>query len=506
MGSIGRLKGRCLRTLFDFWSGKTLPEKDTIGKYAVVTGRLLWKQGLLDEEECLDWLEGAFLALPHKAFSDRLSHDFGELMRVTGKMVEAVCRNNGYQAAPEESGQKLEAVITYCQQQGIVIHDRSTWPNLPETSQWLSDFGKGEVFRFSYDQRRVLKEEVHALLHTEEIAATYEAAGRIISFVKRCPGRELAWQLVPYLCADLDVRWHKNKCCALLRALVRLGFLYVRVEKMWRGKDKALNRARSYGIGAVLVEKAVVLRDAAQDGKLITVLKKDIDERNDRGPSLMPEGLVNVLAGRQEFLDLARYLMEIAEKGPERARQLRPAASLFAPPPLPDYERDLDYAALIRSLDRQSFKRGEAIYVRVCANCHGTREQPGSLPTSLRFAEGKFKNGSDPYRMYQTLTHGFGLMTARKGGRQFYLISPCHLIRDRLFSHFINQLGASSRGVGRSVSSNSPRRRRVAAFSSLRQPGPLARHALFEGGEVPPLTGFRPLPTSSLRNRAGRNL
>ena len=155
----------------------------------------------------------------------------------------------------------------------------------------------------------------------------------------------------------------------------------------------------------------IVLRDAAQDGKLITILKKDIDERNDKGPSLMPEGLVNVLSGRQEFLDLARYLMEIAERGPERARQLRPADSLFAPPPLPEYERDLDHAGLIRALDGQSFKRGEAIYVRVCANCHGTKEQAGSMPTSLRFTEGKFKNGADPFRMYQTLTHGFGMMT-----------------------------------------------------------------------------------------------
>ncbi|HYW85259.1 MAG TPA: hypothetical protein VFB30_18505, partial [Spirochaetia bacterium] len=246
-----RLKGRCLRTVFDFWSGKSLPEKDTIGKYAVVTARLIRKQGLLDEEQCLDWLEEAFLALPHQAFSDRLSHDFGELMRVTMKMVEAVYRNNGYQAAPEESAKKLEAGIAYCPKHGIVLHERATWLNLP---QWLSDFGKDEVFRFSYDQRRVLKVEVHALLHTEEIAATYEAAGRIISFVKRCPWWELAWKLVPRLCGDLGIRWHKNKCCAFLAALVRVGFLYVRVEKLWRGNDKALNRARSYGIGAALIE------------------------------------------------------------------------------------------------------------------------------------------------------------------------------------------------------------------------------------------------------------
>src|SRR5262249_6139346 len=75
------------------------------------------------------------------------------------------------------------------------------------------------------------------------------------------------------------------------------------------------------------------------------------------------------------------------------------------------YERDLDHVGLIRSLDKESFLRGKAIYDRICANCHGTREQPGSLPTSLRFAEGKFKNGCDPHAMYRTLTHGYGMMT-----------------------------------------------------------------------------------------------
>ncbi len=156
---------------------------------------------------------------------------------------------------------------------------------------------------------------------------------------------------------------------------------------------------------------AVVLRDAAEPGTLVTIRKQDIDERSDKGPSLMPEGAVNVLSNRQEFLDLARYLMEIAEHGPARARQLKPAASLFAPPPVPAYERELDHAGLIRALDARSYQRGEAIFVRVCANCHGTREQAGSMPTSLRFADGKFKNGADPFHMYQTLTHGFGMMT-----------------------------------------------------------------------------------------------
>src|SRR5262249_1701230 len=34
---------------------------------------------------------------------------------------------------------------------------------------------------------------------------------------------------------------------------------------------------------------SVFLRDAAQDGKLVTIPKKDIEARDDKGPSLMPE-------------------------------------------------------------------------------------------------------------------------------------------------------------------------------------------------------------------------
>ena len=78
---------------------------------------------------------------------------------------------------------------------------------------------------------------------------------------------------------------------------------------------------------------------------------------------------------------------------------------------LPAYEKDIDHAGFLKSIDAKSFKRGEAIYLRVCANCHGTKDQVGSMPTSLRFAEGKFKNGADPFRMYQTLTHGYAVMT-----------------------------------------------------------------------------------------------
>lgn len=154
----------------------------------------------------------------------------------------------------------------------------------------------------------------------------------------------------------------------------------------------------------------LILRDPNDVEKRITIPQGSIDERLAGSTSVMPAGLVNTLSSRQQFLDLARYVMEITEKGPRRAKQLRPPASLYAPPPLPAYETDLDHAGLIRELGDEHLRRGEAIYQSLCVNCHGTRDQPGSLPTSRRFASEPFKSGKDPYGLYQTLTRGYGMM------------------------------------------------------------------------------------------------
>ena len=154
----------------------------------------------------------------------------------------------------------------------------------------------------------------------------------------------------------------------------------------------------------------LVLRDALQEFKRVTIANDDIDERIPITVSIMPAGQVNVLASRQQFLDLVRYLIEIREGGPSRAKQLEPSPSLYAARPLPEYEKRIDHAGMIQSFDQENYRRGESIYNGLCINCHGTPDRPGSLPTSLRFASGKFKNGSDPYTMYQTLTRGFGMM------------------------------------------------------------------------------------------------
>lgn len=155
---------------------------------------------------------------------------------------------------------------------------------------------------------------------------------------------------------------------------------------------------------------AIALRDPSQNGKLLRVPKKEVDQRSISATSLMPPGQVNQLGSRQQFLDLVRYLIEIRDGGSLRAIELKPDPSLIANVTLPEYEQHIDHAGLIRKWNANSLKRGEAIYLRVCANCHGTHEKAGSLPLSPRFAEWNAKNGNDPFAMYQTVTRGFGFM------------------------------------------------------------------------------------------------
>jgi putative heme-binding domain-containing protein len=158
---------------------------------------------------------------------------------------------------------------------------------------------------------------------------------------------------------------------------------------------------------------SVVLRDSDNNYRERRLPRAVVQSIERSSTSVMPSGLADGLISEQQFLDLVKYLIEIREGGPARARQLVPPPSLSAHRPLPDYERDLDHAGILRDLDESSLRRGEQIYQNLCRNCHGTPSQPGSLPTAMDFAHGKFRNGSDPFTLYQTLTRGFGMMIAQ---------------------------------------------------------------------------------------------
>ncbi len=162
-------------------------------------------------------------------------------------------------------------------------------------------------------------------------------------------------------------------------------------------------------VGRMLKQQAdsVTLQDAS--GQITTFAQTDIEALRLNETSSMPAGLADQMGNRKQVIDLVRYLIELRDGGPERAAQIRPSTASQTYQ-VAEYEASIDHRALIKDDGREVYKSGEEIYARVCANCHGTLTEQGSLPTSLRFAEGKFKNGSDPYSMYRTLTYGFGMM------------------------------------------------------------------------------------------------
>jgi hypothetical protein len=77
---------------------------------------------------------------------------------------------------------------------------------------------------------------------------------------------------------------------------------------------------------------------------------------------------------------------------------------------LPDTEKGLDHAGFIKDFNDDALVRGERVYHSSCINCHGDRDNEGSIPMSLKFWEEPFKAGNDAYAMYKTITQGYGSM------------------------------------------------------------------------------------------------
>ena len=188
------------------------------------------------------------------------------------------------------------------------------------------------------------------------------------------------------------------------------------VRPAYRGVTILTDEGKSMtGLVARETADELVLLDVAGGGREIVVPTAAIEERTPVATSLMPAGLANLLADRQQFLDLVAYLAAVAEGGPARAAELAPDPLTLAAQAPAAYEAEVDHAGLIAewsdpAKSKAALERGEQIFSRVCANCHGTLDAPGSLPTAPRFAAGMFKAGSDPYAIYRTLTFGNGMM------------------------------------------------------------------------------------------------
>jgi hypothetical protein len=192
MGDIGKLKGRCARTLINFWSELKKPEEDTIGKFVIVTLRVLKFEGLR-ADEAVEWVEERLQALRYTEFGDRLTDDFGEIQRVMAYAVEAVWSRNGYQKDPESSDAKLKASVEAWARTGFRLHDPSTWRHpeaviVPDFKVvWTSDLLNvvpelATVAHTTAEQAKVLLEKVLAFVQSHSELAE-SMVGRLLEQV-----------------------------------------------------------------------------------------------------------------------------------------------------------------------------------------------------------------------------------------------------------------------------------------------------------------------------------
>ncbi len=212
-----------------------------------------------------------------------------------------------------------------------------------------------------------------------------------------------------------------------------------KVEPEYRSVQIVTADGRSFaGLVVERTPEHLILQTGVLPADRSVVPLDDVELERQVDVSLMPSGQVNSLRRRQEFLDLIAYLIAIRDGGSAKASELQPSEADLKLR-VPEYEANLDHRGMIADWNRDSFNRGQAIYEGLCVNCHGTVDHPGSLPTALRFAGGKFRFGSDPYSMYQTLTHGGGLMVPQTWMVPQQKYDVIHYIRE----HFLRDRNSS---------------------------------------------------------------
>ena len=94
---------------------------------------------------------------------------------------------------------------------------------------------------------------------------------------------------------------------------------------------------------------------------------------------------------------------------------------------------EVEHAAIIRSWDAEAFERGRAIYADNCAACHGADGQAAANPLATAFTRDTLKNGSDPYRLWRTLTEGYKLMPAQNWLTPEQRYDAIHYLREAFF-------------------------------------------------------------------------
>lgn len=94
---------------------------------------------------------------------------------------------------------------------------------------------------------------------------------------------------------------------------------------------------------------------------------------------------------------------------------------------------EIDHADAIASLGADAFNIGRQIYNGTCSACHGHDGLVAPNPQARPFASGVLENGSDPYRLYQTVRNGFRDMPPSQWLSPEETYSVVHFLRENFF-------------------------------------------------------------------------
>ena len=111
-------------------------------------------------------------------------------------------------------------------------------------------------------------------------------------------------------------------------------------------------------------------------------------------------------------------------------QNLPPGQMLLPEEALPEYEAKINHARLIQETSKEVLKLGKSVYRQNCVSCHGSPSVPGSVPNALKFWEGQFQHGKDPYTMYLTLTRGWRMMAPQAMLKPREKYAVIHYIRE----------------------------------------------------------------------------
>ena len=238
MGVVPQFKGRFLRTMVDFFTGKIQPTDDTIGKYLAPWARAIAiVEGCGDLDELKEKLQRCIDLIPDTSFSDRLSDNPAELERVMDYTLEAIIKTNGYQGRPDESTRIFLKIKKFCDRIGFVPSDPGTWVVLEKHQPFEPDL---------------------KLVWTPELAALVRALAPILTctmaqakdFLKLFfawveARNETSYSKVVMLMEQVGISGHNDKVAAMFKVMKAEGFIEkVKAHGHFQGED---GQVRTHG-------------------------------------------------------------------------------------------------------------------------------------------------------------------------------------------------------------------------------------------------------------------